>query len=228
MNFKEHFIKCWPNEGVGYIKDGEFFPLENIAEDPSNAFAVDPAFLLNEPDALLHSHCTGVKVLDVDPHVPSYEDLLGQQQTDIEWGICVTDGQVCEDPLYWGNPLNRPPLEGREFIYNVQDCLALVQDWYFANRGVVLPTQARTPFWNEEGQNYFEDLHEAWGFKVVDLCDLAEGDVLFYKVRSPVVNHIGVYVGDNKVLSHWFGRLSGVEDFGKWAGYIQFAARYSK
>lgn len=226
MTFKEYFINCYPNEGVGYLKDGVFFPLENVATHPAHSFEVDPSFLLNEPDALLHSHCVGREAQTTDPRAPSYEDLLGQQQTGIEWGICVTDGTTCEDPLYWGNPENRPPLEGRDFIFNIQDCLCLTQDWYFTEYGIELPTQPRTPGWNEEGQNYFEDLYEQWGFVKVPLQELKRGDVLFYKVRSPVVNHIGVYLGDGQVISHWYGRLSCVEPFGTWARYIQFAARY--
>jgi len=71
-------------------------------------------------------------------------------------------------------------------------------------------------------------LYQEWGFEKIPMSELQHGDVLFYKVRSPVVNHIGVYLGDNKVISHWFGRVSCIEDFGKWAGYIQFAARYTK
>ncbi|MGH6646207.1 C40 family peptidase [Aquabacterium sp.] len=228
MNYQEHFIKCWPNEGVGYLKDGQFFPLENIAEDPANSFEVDPSFLLEEPDALLHSHCTGVTKQIDDPHIPSYQDLLGQQHTAIEWGICVTDGEICEEPICWGNPNNRPPLLDRTFIFNVQDCLALMQDWYYQEHAIVLPTQPRTPHWYDEGQNYFEDLYQDWGFEKVSLDELQRGDLLFYQVRSPVVNHIGIYMGDNEVLSHWFGRVSCIEGVGKWASHIKFAARYTK
>lgn len=58
MTYQEHFIACWPNEGVGYMKNGEFFPLQNLSTEQHH-FEVDPAFLLEEPDMLLHSHCVG-------------------------------------------------------------------------------------------------------------------------------------------------------------------------
>jgi cell wall-associated NlpC family hydrolase len=225
MDYKQYFISKWPEEAVGYIKDGEFYPLENIAADKQYEFEVDPAFLIEEPDALLHSHTTGITVQSHDPRSPSYQDLKYQIATDIEWGICVTDGQTCDDPLWWGNPNNRPPLLGREFIFNIQDCLCLCQDWFYQERGIVLPTEPRTPHWNEEGQNYMEDLYEQWGFERIELNTLTRGDVLFYKVRSPVVNHLGIYLGNNEVISHWYGRVSCIEGFGKWANYIQFAAR---
>jgi hypothetical protein len=228
MTFKEHFNKCWPNEGVGYVKNGEFFPLENIADDPLRTFHVDSSFLLNEPDVLLHSHCRGVEVETSDPHSPSYEDLLGQINTGIEWGICVTDGVICEDPIYWGNPKNRPPLLGREFIYNAQDCFTLVQDYFFQERGVALPNLPRTPHWNEEGENYIARLHESWGFVQVPLAEALPGDVLVYQVLSQVPNHLGIYLGNNEVLSHWTRRVSCIESMGKWASHIVMCVRYAQ
>jgi hypothetical protein len=228
MTFQEHFITCWPEEGVGYIKDDQFFPLENLAENKQLSFKVDPAFLLQQPDVLLHSHTTGHIVLDVDPRSPSYEDLEGQIKTDIEWGICVTDGEVCEDPLYWGNPNRRPDLLEREFIFNLQDCYSLVQDWFFVEHGIELPNGPRTPFWNTEGDDHLTERFEAFGFSRVDVKELERGDVLFYKIRSQVPNHLGVYLGDGQVLSHFYGRVSCVESFGKWANYVDFAARFTQ
>lgn len=225
MTYQEHFIACWPEEGVGYVKDGVFYPLENLAEDKQHSFEVDPSFLLEEPDLFLHSHTTGFEVQTHDPRMPSFQDLKGQIATGIEWGICVTDGETVEDPICWGNPDNRPPLVGRDFIFNVQDCLSLCQDWFYQEHGVVLPNEPRNPHWNEEGENYMESLYEKWGFERVDLSDLKRGDVLFYRVRSPVVNHLGIYLDNNEVLSHWYGRVSCIESFGKWANYIEFAAR---
>lgn len=226
LDYKQYFISKWPEEAVGYLKGGEFFPLENTAEDKKHSFVVDPAFLINEPDVLLHSHTAGFEVQTHDPRSPSATDLKYQIATGLEWGICVTDGETCDDPLYWGDPTHRPPLEGRDFIFNIQDCLSLCQDWFYQDRRLVLPNQPRDAHWNEEGSNYMEDLYEAWGFKQIDLADLQCGDVLFYQVRSPVVNHLGIYLGNNEVLSHWYGRTSCVESFGKWASHIKFAARH--
>jgi len=228
MDFRSYFISKWPEEAVGYLKGGQFYPLENIAEDKLHTFEVDPLFMLEEPEVLLHSHPTGHEVQDptVDPRSPSYLDLKHQIATDIEWGICVTDGQTCDEPLCWGNYDNVPELLGREFIFNLHDCLPLARDWFYKNRGIKLPFHAHDPMWHEQGENYIEGLYKEWGFELVDLTQLEEGDVLFYQVRSPVVNHVGIYLGNNEVISHWFGRVSCVESFGKWASHIKFAARY--
>jgi hypothetical protein len=228
MDYKEHFNSCWPEEGVGYIKDDKFYPLENIATDKLHQFEVNPKFLLEQPDLLLHSHCVGRDIhYDGHPKSPTYEDLVGQLTTDIEWGICVTDGETCEEPVYWGNLAHRPPLLDREFIFNIQDCYTLVQDWFYQKRGISLPNQARTPHWNEEGHDLLAGSYEQWGFVKIELEDIQPGDVVFYQVRSPVINHLGVYLGNNEIISHWYGRISCIESFGIWANYIQFAARYN-
>ena len=223
MTYEEYFISCYPNEGVGYFKDGEFFPLENIAEDKVHSFEVDPSFMLLEPTALLHSHTVPVHH-GLDPRTPSQTDLASQIATDIEWGVCYTDGERCSEPLWWGNPNNRPPLEGRNFVSGVYDCLSLARDYYHSV-GIDVPHHAYDVFWAQDGEDHIGSLWKDWGFEEVELADLQPGDALLYQVRSPVINHIGIYLGDNQVLSHWYGRLSCVESFGTWARYIQKAIR---
>lgn len=229
---KQHFNSCWPNEGAGYLKGGVFYPLENISEgDKRNEVAVDPSFLLQEPEVFIHSHTTGWKQFDehYDPRSPSYFDLKGQIETDIEWAIITTDGENCSEPLYWGNPDHRPPHIGRDFIFNIQDCLSLAQDWFYSEYGIVLPNHPRHPLWHEDGQNYMEDLYKAWGFEDVPLAELKRGDVLLYAIRPtiyPMARHIGIYLGDNQVLSHWHERISAIEPFGAHFRNIKIAARH--
>lgn len=225
-NYKEYFRSNYPNEAVGYIKKGKFYPVKNLSATPSTNFEIDPKVLLKKPEILLHSHCVPKEPINYDPHEPSYEDLLGQQQTGIEWGICVTDGEVCEDPVYWGNPDHRPPLLERQFIHSIQDCLCLVQDWYWETYKIKLPTHPRSPDWFETGKNYMEELYSEWGFEDIDRNDMKFGDVLMYQVRSPVVNHLSIYIGDNKVLTHWFGRLSEIQNAGLWMSHCKTVVRY--
>jgi hypothetical protein len=225
---KAHLISVWPEEGCGYIKDGVFYPVANLAEDKEHAFEFPADLMLVEPDIIVHSHTVGYadKNPSHDARAPSHADLVGQLNTAVEWALCVTDGQTCEDPRFWGNPSNRPPLVGRDFIHNLQDCFSLAQDWYYAERGLVLPNVARTPFWNQEGENHIAEHYASFGFVEIPLSELQHGDALLYQVRSKVPNHIGIYVGDNRVLSHWAGRISQEEDFGTWARYIVTALRY--
>ncbi len=229
--YKEYFISQYPKEGVGYIKKGKFYPVPNIHPEPENNFRVDPKILLKKPEILLHSHCIPKTPTSHDYHEPSYEDLKGQIDTGIEWGICVTDGEVCEDPICWGNPDHRPPLIERPFIHSVQDCLCLVQDWYYETQKIKLKTHPREPDWwvdkpDRPALNLMEDMYKDWGFEEVPLTDLQIGDVLMYQVRSNVVNHLGIYIGGSNVLSHWFGRLSEIHSIGLWRSHIKLAVRY--
>lgn len=224
MDYKEYFLSKYPEEGVGYIKKGVFYPCENLAEDKIHSFEIDSSILLKKPDVIIHSH-TITSGYRGDPHEPSREDLAGQIATDCEWAICVTDGQVCEDPLYWGNPKNRPPLLERQFIHNIQDCFCLVQDWYYAERKIILPNLPRDPHWYET-ENHIEDKYAEWGFEETDGKDMKVGDLILFKVRSPVANHLGVYVGDGKMMTHWLNRLSEVQTIGLWKDYITKVLRY--
>lgn len=231
QNAKDHFIAAWPNEACGYMKDGVFYPMENLAEDKSNCFDMDPRVLLKKPDVILHSHISGVKPVnpDHDLRSPSEADLRSQMMTGVEWGIVVTDGQTCDEPVYWGNPKNRPPLLGRTFIYNLQDCFALAQDWYYQEfDGFILKNFPRTPFWHQHGKNYIVEQFENYGFTKVDLKDLQRGDALIYAIRSPIPRHIGIYLGDNKVISHWAHRVSAIDDYGLWGRYVALAVRPPK
>lgn len=221
----EHMLSCYPKEGVGYFKDGVFYPLTNLSED-MDTFEVDETVLLLEPDLLVHSHNVKRYGPHQDPREPSFQDLLGQINTGVEWAIIPTDGQECSQPVRWGNPTSRPPLLDREFIHSVQDCLSLMQDAFYQKYGIILPSQPRTPDWWLQGHDYMTQLYQDWGFNRVELSELKEGDVLFYTVRSKVVNHLGMYVGDGQVLSHWYGRVSNIEPYARWARYVTFAARH--
>jgi proteasome lid subunit RPN8/RPN11 len=226
MTYQEHFLKVFPEEGCGYLKDGVFFPCDNIAEDKLHSFEIDSSILLLEPDVILHSHPITGK-LDHDPHSPSEADLAGQIATDVEWGICVTDGEVCEEPMCWGNPDHRPELLDRQFIHNIQDCFTLTQDWFYKTHNIVLPNLARSPFWFETS-NLIEENYTKWGFSEVNFEDILPGDVLVFTVRSNVPNHLGIYLGNGEMLSHWVNRLSGIQTIGIWQKYITKIVRYSE
>lgn len=225
---KQHMLNEYPSEGVGYFTgDGVFHPLVNTSEVAS-AFEVDSSFLLNAPVLLVHSHLTQHHPAPLDPRTPSKEDMEYQEATNIEWAILVTDGETVDDPVFFGIPgsPNRPKLEGRPFIHSMYDCLELCRD-YFAAKGIRLPQQPRDFDWFVKGEDYMSNLYETWGFRQVQLSDLKPGDVLFYKVKSPVVNHLAIFLGGEVVISHWFGRTSSKESIYDHINFITFAARYA-
>lgn len=215
-DYEQYFISKYPEEGVGYLKDGKFYPVENLAEEKTCNCVFDGSILIKKPDVILHSH-TRVSGDTGDLRVPSYTDMHNQIVSAVEWGIVVTDGVKCEEPVYWGNPLRRPPLIEREFIPNIQDCLSLVQDWYFAELNIVLPNQPRDPDWDLQGLNYMDDLYESWGFtKEVAWDEMERGDLMMFKCLSAITNHLAVYVGNGEMIHHGLGQISVIEPVHKW------------
>lgn len=87
-------VRNYPNEMVGYVKDGEFFELENISKDPQNRYQLsisDKMFLYTHGiDALVHSHTR----LD---NRPSEMDLAAQRATKFCFWIVGTNGKEVTD-----------------------------------------------------------------------------------------------------------------------------------
>lgn len=102
---------------------------------------------------------------------------------------------------------NGDALIGRAYEYGVQDCYALVRDWYAA-QGIALPDFTRPTsdqYWRI-GDDVFGRHFAQAGFSVVD--DLQPGDGLLFRIASEVENHCAVYLGDNCIIHHARGRLS--------------------
>lgn len=206
MNYRDYFVSMWPEEAVGYFKDGQFYPIENTAEDKLNDCHFSGEVLIEEPDVIIHSHPRTTENWQIDVRIPTYDDLHWQLQCNVEFAICEVTETECKEPVYWGNPYHRPSLEKREFIYGVQDCLSFVQDWYFVNYGIEIPNHARSIDWDHEGETYMDDLYKKWGFVEVD--EYQYGDVVMFKMLlSPTTNHLGIYMGDGTVLWHCEGQI---------------------
>lgn len=232
----KHFLDTYPNEGVGYLDSkGEFHPLENLSSDP-HAFALAPdTFIKHDIQVLLHSHCVkdladlsiapdGTEYESGDARCPSKTDLEQQLATAVEWGIVVTDGKDCLFTPTWGNPATRPGLEGREYIGNLNDCFTLVQD-YMHQKGIEIENLPRD-VWFEDAL-IDENFHK-YGYRKIALRELEPDDLIAYAVRTSTPRHLGIYLGRNKVLSHWNQRLSAAEDFGRFSRYAVYGLRREK
>lgn len=225
----DHILSCYPEEGGGIVTTNNLFiPIVNISETPLDTFEFAPVELARDDvKCILHSHPYDPNVaLDHDPRIPSKTDMQGQIDTAVEWAIVITEGENVTQPVFWGDYSHRPDLFDREFIHNAQDCLAFMSDWQYKNFGLELPRLARDFDWFEQGFDYMEDVLEPWGF--VDVTHLPEekGDVVFYKIQSSVVNHLGVIIEPNRVAHHLFGRFPKSEPTAIWAKYAMKRIRH--
>lgn len=88
---KEHALKCFPNECVGYVYHGEYYHLKNLSKRPEVEYnlSIDDKIMLSglgkDLTALVHSH----PIMD---STPSEKDLRAQQATNFNFMIIGTDG----------------------------------------------------------------------------------------------------------------------------------------
>lgn len=223
--FHNHVLSCYPQEACGYIEDGVFTPVENTHEDPLNYFKfpldVDSSLLSKTSYAIIHSH-TPESFKD-DPRIPSYEDMLGQRNSAVPWGIVHSDGENVSEVLWFGKP-NIAPLEGRVYISNVQDCFTLARDYIYRTTGRDVGTHPRPANWETWNPHYIERTYKDLGY--VDTTVLQTGTVLLFSIGSKYINHIGIYLGGDKFIHHLYNRRSAEDSLLKWKRQLIKAIRY--
>jgi cell wall-associated NlpC family hydrolase len=107
-------------------------------------------------------------------------------------------------------------LIGREFLWGVRDCYGLLVDLYRDCFGIELTDYARPSDWSADTDSLIRRLYERDGFDMIANWkpkDLRPGDVLCMAIGESEPNHLAIYVGDNKVIQHLYGRLSSEDTF---------------
>tara|TARA_Y100000361_G_scaffold75265_1_gene66588 strand:+ start:1304 stop:2008 length:705 start_codon:yes stop_codon:yes gene_type:complete len=191
-----------------------YWPCKNLSED-NNFFVMDPMDYARGEDtgtviAIVHSHPT-------TPAIASEADKMACEQYKLPWHIVslLGDSWCSIRPIGY-----EAPLIGREWVWGVSDCWTLVRDWYKREMGLKLrdwdrPVSAdafrRSPL--------FESCLAETGF--VDTGnDLPEkGDAVLMRLDgSPGLNHVAIFVGEQKILHQLQGRLSSRD---RWDSYWQ-------
>lgn len=107
-------------------------------------------------------------------------------------------------------------LIGRDFLWGVRDCYALVAELYRDSFGIELTDYARPTNWSSDKDSLIRRLYERDGFEMLTNWapkDLRPGDVLCMAIGESEPNHLAVYVGDNLIAHHIYGRLSSADLF---------------
>lgn len=226
--FKAHVVKCYPQEACGVIVEDKFYPTDNVAADPINTFAFSTEASaklqqLGKGYKIIHSHtmehCTH------DPRVPSEEDMKGQRNSGVEWGIVHCDGENVSQILWFGKP-REDSLENRTYIPNVSDCFTIARDYFWQARKVDIGSHPRPAEWQEWNPHYILQTYAKIGFEEVK--ELQEGDVILFSVGSRNVNHIGIYVGEGNFIHHLYNRKSSIDILDKWKRQIVKYLRLKK
>lgn len=168
--------------------------------------------------AVVHSHLHG------SPE-PSMADLVGCERSGVPWVIVAvqTGATKCIEPAGY-----KAPLIGRPFVHGILDCFSLARD-YYAGQGIAVLDFDREIDWWEKNQDMLtpENFAKA-GFSVVTDGSLKAGDgIIMQNGKTPVPNHVGIYLGDGIILHHCGDRLSCRQPYGGyWAKVTRYVVRH--
>lgn len=248
VDARAHALRVYPEESCGFIVNGAYRPMQNIAADPAThedkpdcgcrlcAFEVSDADYLANVEglqAVVHSHPGG-------PAYPSKADMFHQESSAVAWIILTLDGERFGPTTVWGGDCPVEPLIGREFIHGVTDCYSLIRDVFALGRDklaeqgigwphppIQLPLFPRNDAWWEQSEdNFYEEKPQQIGFVEICPTQVRPGDVFLGQIRSDRLNHGGVLLENNLILHHLPQRLSRREPAGLWARCAEKWIRY--
>jgi proteasome lid subunit RPN8/RPN11 len=221
---KEHGFKRYPQEACGLVyadASGKphFVECKNVSLEPEHNFLIDPKEYLEveklgEVVACWHTHC------DIPPRA-SNADKQGCKNTQVPWFIGSVFGP---DLPYRFEGLTlvevdegfEMPLIGRTYSFGVFDCFSLMRDFYKQEMDTELPDIPRTErVWTSE-PNYMEKRAEdVFGFvRLPEGSHAIKGDLFFIQTGREGADHIGIYLGDDRILHQMRSRLSRVDIYG--------------
>jgi cell wall-associated NlpC family hydrolase len=228
-DFRLHVLSELPKEACGVVVADRYFACRNIADKPLENFVVHPddtvaAEQHGSIQAVLHSH--------VDQRVKSLteEDMIHQQRMRIPWGVMFVSMGLLSQVVWFGDQVPATPLASREFIFGLYDCWTLVRDHYRTELKITLANAPRSwETWKDDPSKSFLSLERAKreGFQQLSgYRDLQPNDLIFLSVRSPIPNHVALYIDDGLMFHHLVWRQSVLTPVSPWIKTITSCLRY--
>lgn len=216
----QHAEEMDPKECCGIVcvvkGKARYIRITNISKDNSE-FIMDPTeyadvcdTMLDEMVCIVHSHPTEL------PN-PTQADIVGCEGSQLPWYII--NPKTRED-FYFQPTGFKINLKGRTWCYGVLDCYTIIQD-YYADLGITLERWPTPPNWWDDpsSPDYYVEWYPRVGFRRLDdVSELEPHDIILMQFgKYNKFCHAAIYVGDNKILHHPIGRLSGVDAYnGTW------------
>lgn len=225
----KHAEHEYPKESCGLIvkvgKSKKYIRCTNVADSQhsTDEFVISPqeysdAEELGEVIAVVHSHPDATTQ-------PSIRDRAVCSAMEIPWVITSwPDGDIRTIVP------EKAPLEGRYFCHGTDwDCYGLVRDYYREIYDIQLNRYDHDRFWWEDDNDtsFYEEKYADEGFYKVTDGTLKEGDLIIMQIRAKKPNHAAIYLGNNIMLHHMFGKLSKKDVFGGyWEENTRFILRH--
>lgn len=128
------------------------------------------------------------------------------------------------DDLKYDHLIDRP------FFWGHQDCLSLFRQFYQENFGIEITNYARPTDWSSDQIDLMRLCYEREGFQMVTdwrPSELRPGDVLCMAIGERNANHFAIYLGNDELIHHLYGRRSTKEVFRDfWRNSICFILRH--
>jgi proteasome lid subunit RPN8/RPN11 len=204
----------YPEEICGFLTNKGLMPIENTSSEPLHFAAIDPkSYALAEEEGIIflyHSHAKepNFSKLDVD----------ACKKLNIPFVLYCVES----DKFTIANP-NGGDYIGRDWVYGINDCFALIRDWYRQERGVILDDFARCEVGEtrREDWNVFCESFEGQGFTRLSANGIKfqAGDVLLMQIAAPNPNHLGLIFDSEKqeFMHHCLDRQSSIEPLGNFS-----------
>lgn len=231
---RQEGLRCYPQEACGLVvrkgKKSEAVACRNISLYPEDHFLISPEDYAATADrgeiiGIWHTHVNL-------PSEPSDADLAGCEASELPWYIMGisrdADDQFHYAPLKIVEPtqLELPYLE-RPYVFGILDCYSLVRDYFKREYEIILKEAPRIEKWWLKGFNFFEDMFEDVGFSALKNKEPLPGDLFLIQMGADVSNHIAIYIGNDMILHHCYGRLSTRDIYGGyWQKHTAFHLRY--
>lgn len=198
---KNHILQCYPNEACGIILfNNVFVPCLNAHENPKEHFLIKAeqlALHIGNIKYIIHSHTRSIKEPEIfDLRTPTFADIKGQQESGIPWLIFGTEGTGVTEPLQLPRKANNEYLQ-RPFIWYINDCYSLVQDYYFFEFNIKLENHRAKEDYKDirKLNDIFLPYIEEYGFIKFPALNhkYQNGDLVLLDSGGFEKNHLGIY-----------------------------------
>lgn len=213
-----HVLDCFPQEACGLLTETAFIPCKNVAENPLNSFKIAETESLphfGHITGIVHSHCRNRRTSPFDLRTPSPQDIENQKLSAVPWWIFATDGETILPAVKLPREYNEVLLE-RPFIWFINDCYSLVQDFYWKTFKIALPNHCSTDSVVSlfQKNDVFSPFIESYGFVYTnEKLPSKIGDILLLDVFNGVRNHLGVFTGDGVLHQDSISKIESLQHF---------------